>query len=97
MSELSRPEIENDELPEPSAELVLWRVHVEAMLAVLSRKKGERYLTYMTERLAWEDNLSAVFNIRPQAQHAQVRRARRQAARIYERYLPVFHARLPRK
>lgn len=82
------------ELPEPSAELVLFRVHVEAMLAVMGPKKGERYLRLMAEKLASEENLSALFHIRPRSDDAAVQRARSQAAELFRRHLPIFLARI---
>lgn len=83
-----------DDLPPPSAELVLLRVVIESHLATAPRKRAERYLRTITEKLAAEENLSAVFQIRPTAQHEEVRRARRQAALMFERLLPIFLARL---
>jgi hypothetical protein len=90
------PELATDQadLPPPSAELVLFRIHVEAVVAVLGRRKGERYLRLMAQKLAAEENLSSLFPIRPQKDFASVQRARRQAAAIFERLLPVFLARL---
>lgn len=88
---------QESELPPPSAELVLWRVHVEAMVVALGRKKGERYLRLMADKLAFEDGLASVFQIRPASMHADVRRTRRQAASVFERYMPIFLAALPPK
>lgn len=86
---------QREDLPSPSAELVLFRVHVEATVAVLGRKKADRYLRIMSEALAQEENLTSVFQIRPSAQHGAVRIARRQAATIFRRYLPIWLARMP--
>lgn len=91
------PQPDNDELPPCSAELVLWRVHVEATLAVLGRKKAERCLRLMAEKLAGEENLSSVFQLRPATDAGSMRRSRRQAATAFQRYLPLFLARLPRE
>lgn len=85
------------ELPEPSAGLVLFRVHVEALVVVLGRKKAERYIQLMAEKLAAEENLSAVFHIRPTSERAAVHRARKQAAAMFERLLPIWLARIPTK
>jgi hypothetical protein len=76
---------------------VLFRVHVEAMIATMGRKRAERYLRAMAEKLAWEEGLASVFHIRPIAQHAEVRRTRQQASAIFERMLPVFLAAIPRE
>lgn len=81
-------------LPPASAELVLWRVHVEAFIAVMGRKKAERYLQLMAVKLADEENMAAVFHIRPAREQDSVRHARTQAAAIFQRYMPIFLARL---
>jgi hypothetical protein len=83
------------ELPAPSAELVLWRTSVQCFLAVSGRKRADRFLRMMADRLAQEDNLSSVFQIRPQSELSNVRIARKQAAAIFERYMPIFLAQLP--
>jgi hypothetical protein len=79
-------------LPDPSAELVLWRVSVQCFVAMVGRRKGERFLRLMAEKLAQEENMASVFSIRPHAQHVAVRRARKEAATVYERLLPIFLA-----
>lgn len=84
-------------MPPPSPELVLWRASVQALLATMGRRKGERFLRIMAEQLAGEDNLSSVFNIRPTSEHARVRVVRRQAAEMFRRYVPVFLAGLARR
>lgn len=76
---------------------MLYRVHVESIIAVLGPKKGERYLLDMARRLAREEDLASVFQIRPEAQRAELRRSRREAAAIFERLLPSFLAALPPK
>lgn len=68
---------------------------MEAHLATLSRKRGERFLRLMAEKLAEEQNLSEVIAIRPSSQQQAVRRSRRQAAELFERLLPILLARLP--
>jgi hypothetical protein len=83
------------ELPAPSAELVLWRTSVQAFIAVCGKRKAEKFLRIMSERLAHEDNLSSVFQIRPVSEQAAVRVARRQAAVVFDRYLPLFLAGMP--
>lgn len=82
------------ELPEPSAELVMLRVLVEAHVASMPRKKSERFLRMVAEKLAEEEALSAVFHIRPQTQRARLRISRRQAAEWYRCWLPTFVARM---
>lgn len=88
--------IKSDELPEPSAELVLWRVSVEAFIACAGRKRSEKFLRLMAEKLANEDNLASVFQIRPNSDAVRVSKARKQAVAMFEKYLPIFLARLPR-
>lgn len=85
-------EREPEGLPEPSAELVLWRTSMQCFVATCGRKKGERFLQMMADRLSQEENLSSVFHIRPASEHAKVRKARQQAAEVYRRYLPIFLA-----
>jgi hypothetical protein len=85
----------DSELPPPSAEMVLWRITMQALLASLPRKRAERLLREAAETLAAEENLTSVLQIRPVKDHAAVRQARRQAAAIYARYLPLFLAGLP--
>jgi hypothetical protein len=87
--------IEPDELPAPSAELVLWRVSLEVFISSLGRRKAERFLQLMADKLAGEESLSAVFHIRPSSEQGRVRAARRQAAAIFAAYSPIFLARLP--
>lgn len=85
------------DFPPPSAELVLFRVHVEALISVLGHRKATRYLRTMTDALANEDNFASVFQIRPTAQHVASRQARKQAAMLFEMYLPLWLARVPRE
>lgn len=94
MSLTDTPPAVSAEMPEPSAELTLIRVLVEAHLATCSRKKGERFLRLTAEKLADEESLSAVIPFSGASQHSGVRTARRQAAEVYRRLLPLFIARL---
>lgn len=68
---------------------------MECFLATMGRKKAERFLRLMAEKLASEENLSSVFQIRPTSEETEVARARRQAVEMYRRYLPIFLARIP--
>lgn len=88
---------QSEDMPDPAAALVLWRVSVEAFLEVSSRKKGEEFLSVIAGKLASEESLSQVLTIRPEIQRSAVQRARREAGELFRRYLPVFLARLPRK
>lgn len=82
-------------LPAPSPELVLWRVSVEAFIAMQSRRKGERFLELVAEKLAAEANLAEVFRLRVSAEHEAMRRAHREASVAFQRLMPIFLARLP--
>jgi len=80
------------ELPAPDPALVLLRVFIEAHLATVSRRKGERFLRLIAEKLASEESLAEVFAIRPHPKRAEIQRARRQAAELFGVYLPTFVA-----
>lgn len=84
-------------LPAPTAAMVLLRAHIEASIATMGRRKAEKYLRQLAEIIAQEENLSAVFHLRPVTQHADVRKARRQASAMFQGYLPLFLARIPRE
>lgn len=86
----SKPE----DLPAPSAELVLWRVAVEAFLDTMPRKKGEAFLIRMGELLASEEAVSNILPIRPDSETEMVQAARVQAVAMFRQYLRVFMARL---
>lgn len=83
------------QLPAPSPELVLWRVSVEAFLSAASRRRAERFLRLMADRLATEEGLASVFPIRPDSDRAALQQARREAVALFEKLLPVFLASLP--
>jgi hypothetical protein len=85
-----------DEMPEPTAEMVLFRVHVEVLISLMGRKKADRYLRLMAEKLADEENLSAVFKLRRSAKHEALRKAHQDAALQFQRFLPVWLARASR-
>lgn len=88
---------EADDLPAPDPALVLWRVAVEAFIASSPRRRSETFLRLMAEMLASEENLSALFHIRPSSERAAVAKARRGAVAYFEKLLPLFLARLPRE
>jgi hypothetical protein len=84
------------DMPPATPELVLFRVQTEALLSVLGRKKGERFLRTMGEKLMDEANFADVAPIRRNADTDRIRVARREAAEAYARFLPIWLARLPR-
>lgn len=88
--------VPSPDLPPPSANLVLWRASVMAFITVCGRRKAEKFLRIMAEQLAAEENLSSVFQIRPNSEHLAVRQARREAAEVFRRFLPLFLASLRR-
>jgi hypothetical protein len=63
----------------------------------MGRRKADRFLRLIAEKLASEENLAQVFSIRPSSEAAEVREVRRQAVALFGRYLPLFLARLPMK
>lgn len=77
--------------------MVFLRAHIEATIATMGRRRAERYLRLMAEIISQEENLSAVFQLRPVTQQGEVRKARRQAAAMFDGYLPLFLARLRRE
>lgn len=93
---MSSPEQLEPELP-VTADSVLWRVSMELWIASLTKRQGERLLREMGEKLAGEANLASVFQLRPSARAAEIRRAHLQAAALYERMLPLFLARVSRR
>lgn len=84
-----------DELPEPTAEQVLFRNHVLAMMRIIGRKKGLRYLKLMSEQLALEAGLSNVTSIRPHRMARKVQISREQAAMLWHGLQPMLVAALP--
>lgn len=87
-------------LPEPSAELVLIRVAVEAYLATAHLKprlRARAFLDVASRTLADEESVALLFPIRPKRDHASVSQARREAIAMFRQFLPTFVARLPRE
>lgn len=80
------------DFPEPSAELVLLRAFVEAQLAILPRRKGERFLNVAARAIASEEK---VVPLKPSSRRLAARRARQQAATVFAQHLPKLLARLP--
>ncbi|WP_332690049.1 hypothetical protein [Devosia sp.] len=83
-----------EELPPPSAEIVLLRVFVSAYLTTNSRKKGDAFLRAAAEILASEESLAAVMPIRGASQAAAVSKARRGAIALFRALTPTFLGRL---
>lgn len=86
-----------DELPRQSPEMLLWRASVEAFLVHIGRENAREYLHLLAEILASEEALSMTFPIRPTADSAESRRARRAAIAMFRTCVPVFLARIPPK
>jgi hypothetical protein len=84
------------DMPAPSAELVLYRVTMMALLRNMKRSAADAVLQDMAETLANEEAVSAlIIPIRDPAGHSQVQRARRGAVAIFRQYLPIFVSALP--
>jgi len=95
---MAEPQSVPEEMPAPSAELVLMRVLFESFLASADMPKGRRALTSIriaSEILASEESLALVFPIRPQSADAATSVARRQALAWFRQMAPVFLARVP--
>lgn len=89
-----------EEIPAPSAELVLIRVFAEAFLAMAHlkpRSRAREALKLASEILATEESVALTFPIRPNTFERETSRARRQAIAVFRQYLPTFAARLPRE
>lgn len=93
-------EVVREELPAPSAELVLIRVAIQAYMASAHekpRRRARAFLTAASSILADEQSVSELLPIRPATAHARVMASRRAAVAIWRQMLPVFIAKLPRE
>lgn len=86
-----------EEMPPPTAELVLLRVHVEALLSSMRRKQAEKYLRIVSEILATEETLAQILPLQARSHHAALNQARRGALYWFRAALPTFIARLPKE
>lgn len=91
------PDFQNDELPDPHASFTLIRVLTEAILEALPAKKADKIVRVMAQKLADEENMAAVFLLRPAEQRQATARAHRQAAEVFRRWAPIFLARVGSK
>lgn len=87
--------IEPEELPAPSAEMVLLRVLAEAFLATSTPKRARAFMNVATSILADEESLSLAFPIRPASRQPEITKARRGAVAMYRQLLPTLMARVP--
>lgn len=85
-----------DELPDPSASLVISRVIVEAWLRTVSRKQGALFLENLANVLADREEMASIVPIRRTANGIATARAEREALAALRQMLPVFIATLPR-
>lgn len=88
----------SEELPAPSAELVLIRVMVCSYLATSGerpKRRGAAFLSEAARLLENEDTVALLLPIRPASQHAELARARRRAVTLFRQLLPTFVASLP--
>lgn len=88
-------EEKGQDLPAPSAEIVLIRVFVQAYLATTSRRRADAFLQHAAGILEDEESVSLLLPIRPSWQHGAVARARRGAVAIFRQVLPALIASLP--
>lgn len=89
--------LDAEELPAPSAELVLLRVLVQAHLATAPRRRGEAFLRVVSEILSTEERVTLLFPTRPKSQQSAVTDARRKAMAQFRQLLPAFISSLRRK
>lgn len=87
-----------EELPSPSAELVLIRVFVSAYLRTAHEKPRRRapaLLEHAARLLDNEESVALLLPIRPPAMRAELSRARRQALTMFRQLLPSLIASVP--
>jgi hypothetical protein len=71
-------------------------MHVEATIAALGKKKGEKYLSVLLEFAADDESLSNVMPLRPPAQREKLEQDRRAALIWLRLLLPTFMRRIGR-
>jgi hypothetical protein len=84
------------ELPPPTPELSLLRIHVEATIVALGPKRAQKYMGTLLEFAADDDSLSNVLPFRPPEERAKLERSRRSALFWLRQMLPVFFDRARR-
>ena len=84
-----------DELPPPSAELVLMRVFVESFLETAPPKQARAFMRVATAILENEQSVSLAFPLRPSPKQPEITRARMLAVALYQQLLPTLMARVP--
>lgn len=92
---VERTTVAVDEMPAPSAELVVLRTGAQALVRALGRRKGERFLREWAQLLADEESVRLLFPTRPAADRAAVSVAQRQAVAWLRQTMPVLIATLP--
>lgn len=85
----------SDELPDPSASLVISRVIVEAWIRTVSRRQGAEFLKSLAAVLEDREEMACVVPIRRTEKAAAAARAEREALAALRQMLPVFIATLP--
>lgn len=88
-------ELENrvaEELPEPDALTILFRVAVTHWMKSLPKDEALKILHGMAEDLANEHSLSNVLLMRPPPEQGAVNRERRRACAMFRRFAPVWLA-----
>lgn len=85
-----------DELPDPSAPLVISRVIVEAWLRTVPRRTGAMFLENLACVLSNQEEMACVVPIRRTDSGIAAARAEREALAALRQMLPVFIATLPK-
>ena len=80
----------NDDIPDPTPELILWANFMETALSMLSHKDKLRFLATFDARFEEKTGPENVTRIRPGSKDEELRLAIRQARAWYRRCLPVF-------
>ena len=79
-----------EDVPEPSAELILWAAFTEATLSMLSAKDRLRFLRKLDALFEEKADLAEVTRIRPRSKDPELRKAIKGARAWYRACLPVF-------
>lgn len=84
-----------EELPAPSAELVLLRTGAQAVVRTFGKRKGERFIREWAALLASEESVRMLFPARAPSDREAVTLAQRRALAWFRQVAPVLIATLP--
>jgi hypothetical protein len=88
------PRSEHSDLPEPSPELILLGVFVQAYISTHGPKKGERFLREAASVFEQYESFAEVIPIRRKDEHAAIAASRRTAYAWFRQMLGVYMAKL---